>query len=371
MPPEVEVWSCAELGNCRGLGMLSDWGPDLIFIQKVMSPELEEQILKIAPSVFFAHDYQGTCISGVKSHKFPFNQPCAREFGPHCLLHYFPRRCGGLSPVTMARLYSLQARRLSLLRRYHAVVTHSGHMRSELLRHGLSPETTHSLRFCVQNEGTGPREIDSTTKPDLQRQLNEDVSLPVRLLFSGRMERAKGGGVFLDALPEIQHVLGRRVHVVFAGEGTERQVWERKARELGERSNVEVEFVGWVNRSRINQLLSQADLLVIPSLWPEPFGLTGIEAGLWSVPAAAFDVGGISEWLTDGVNGHLAPPDSMNAHGLAASIIRCLQSRETHARLRLGAARIASRFSVESHVADLLRVFRSVVVQKPASSPAG
>ena len=49
-------------------------------------------------------------------------------------------------------------------------------------------------------------------------------------------------------------------------------------------------------------------LLVVPSVWPEPFGSVGMAAARCGVPAAAFAVGGIPQWLHDGVNGHLAPP---------------------------------------------------------------
>ena len=67
--------------------------------------------------------------------------PCTRTFGPKCLLHFYPRRCGGLSPVTALIEYRRQADRLKLLRRYRAILTDSTHMRDEYLRHGFDPNT--------------------------------------------------------------------------------------------------------------------------------------------------------------------------------------------------------------------------------------
>ena len=55
--------------------------------------------------------------------------------------------------------------------------------------------------------------------------------------------------------------------------------------------------------------MKNMDLLVVPSVWPEPFGLVGPEAAHHGVPSAAFAVGGIPEWLVDGVSGHLAAGD--------------------------------------------------------------
>ena len=54
------------------------------------------------------------------------------------------------------------------------------------------------------------------------------------------------------------------------------------------------------------------------------------------VPAAAFDVGGIRDWLIDGQTGALAPGDPPTAAGLATAIVACVHD-ETR-RAALGAA---------------------------------
>ena len=51
----------------------------------------------------------------------------------------------------------------------------------------------------------------------------------MKLLFVGRMEALKGGGMLLDALPRVLGVLGRQLHMTFVGDGTERSEWEKKA----------------------------------------------------------------------------------------------------------------------------------------------
>ena len=57
------------------------------------------------------------------------------------------------------------------------------------------------------------------------------------------------------------------------------------------RASLRAEFTGWVRPSRRTDLMRGADLLAVPSVWPEPFGLVGVEAGCVGLPAAAFDVG--------------------------------------------------------------------------------
>jgi len=94
---------------------------------------------------------------------------------------------------------------------------------------------------------------------------------------------------------------------------------------------------------------------------PEPFGLAGPEAGLHGAPIAAFDVGGISEWLIDGVNGHLAPGDPPTAAGLAEAITACLLDPAKYALMRRAAASLAQRLNLRNHLTALLEVLESVL----------
>jgi glycosyltransferase involved in cell wall biosynthesis len=363
LPPEVPSWCVATLGTANTLQALSDWHPDVLYTHKVLSSELEEATLAIAPAVFFAHDYQGMCISGNKTHQFPSVKVCDRQFGAPCLLHYFPHRCGGLNPVTMIKLYRLQTKRMALLPRYQAVVTHSRHMLNELIKHGVPRSRAHRIPFLIETQVAGNAELEPRSMR-LNGSEKRESQNHIQLLFSGRMEQLKGGHVFLDALSEVQRALGKKVTAVFAGDGRERQAWEKQGLDLERaHTDLKVKFVGWVEHSRLTALLDESHLLVAPSLWPEPFGLAGPEAGRRGVPAAAFAVGGITEWLEDGVNGYLASSDPATAKGLARAIIRCLEDAETYTHLRRGAARLAQQYNVESHLGNLMSIFNKVIAE--------
>src|SRR6266852_4706538 len=106
-----------------------------------------------------------------------------------------------------------------------------------------------------------------------------------RLLFAGRMTRLKGGAVLLDAIPAVAAALGRPVRVTFAGEGPAREDWAAQGRVLAARNpNLRIEFVGWLDADALDALAKSIHLLVMPSLWPEPFGLVGPEFGLKGIP---------------------------------------------------------------------------------------
>jgi glycosyltransferase involved in cell wall biosynthesis len=177
------------------------------------------------------------------------------------------------------------------------------------------------------------------------------------LLFVGRMDRLKGGDYLLEALPHVVAVLNRSIHVTFAGDGPLRSSWQAGASAVMTRDRrIRIEFTGWLRRDRIDALLADADLLVVPSLWPEPYGLVGLEAARVRVPVAAFAVGGIRDWLRPGVNGYLAPADPPTPSGLASAIVLCLQDPLVHARLREGAGRVADEFTFENHMDAVMQV---------------
>jgi glycosyltransferase involved in cell wall biosynthesis len=394
LPPGSPAWCVSELGAERAVRGLHDWKPSVTYTHNLMNPGLEAEIQRIAPSVFFAHDYYGTCISGAKTFKYPVVKPCDRRFGWQCLLHYFPHRCGGWSPITMMKLYHLQSSRQKLLHKYDAIVTHSNHMLAELIKHGLSPQSAYNFPYYVQQRNgdqlssalnqlagaSSAPSVDRTPGGDLTRGREvahdekrppEHSTMPFRLVFSGRMEFLKGGHVFLNALPRVAASLGRPLHVVFAGEGRQRHAWEQQAVSLqSQHPELQIEFTGWVGGTQMNKLLDSCDLQVVPSLWPEPFGLVGPEAGLRGVPAAAFSVGGVPDWLLDGVNGYRAPGDPPTAEGLADAIIRCLRDPDIHAQLRKGAFKVAEQFSIKSHLSALMKVLEHVSARHPSTTIA-
>jgi glycosyltransferase involved in cell wall biosynthesis len=119
---------------------------------------------------------------------------------------------------------------------------------------------------------------------------------------------------------------------------------------------VRTERLGWVGAEARNAALRQADALLFPSLWPEPFGLSGIEAGCFGVPAAGFGVGGTVDWLRAGDSGEIA--DERSAPALGAALARLLHDDVWQARRRR-AWESAREFSPQRHLAALLRALQA------------
>ena len=319
---------------------LRHWRPDVVFSHGLEDPAVEAAVLGVAPAVHVQHAYHGTCISGTKTMAWPGVAPCERSLGPACLAQYFPRRCGGSSPITMTSLYRTQTSRLATLRNVAAVMTLSHHMAEELQRNGVPAERIRIVPPFVQPSPVvrAPRRPHDAAK----------------LLFLGRLEPLKGVRQLLDALSPLAERLGRPVSLVIAGDGGERDALEAYAASLfAFDGRIQVRFTGWQVQSGRARLLAEADALVVPSIWPEPFGLVGLEAAAAGVPAVAFAVGGIPEWLRDGENGCLAPAEGARPALLAEAIARCVGSPGDLARLSAGARTVAAQWTIDRHMAML------------------
>ena len=360
LPEGVPCWNVSDLGIQRTLECMKAWNPHLIYAHGLLDPQFEDEFLKIAPAIYFSHNYYGTCISGMKTFKFPIVRPCNRQFGPACLLHYFPRRCGGRSPITMWKLFRRESRRLANLHKYQAIVTHSNHMREEYVRNGIPESRVYSFVYEVArpHHRVSGTSVLVPSRQDILSKRNWN------LLFVGRMELLKGGATLINALPAVADELGVRIRVTFAGDGPQRTAWEKKASKVRARHpELEFQFAGWADKNRLDQIYSETDLLVVPSLWPEPFGRVGPEAGSHGIPVAAFNVGGVSDWLINGVNGYLAPGNPPTVAGLATAIIKCLEDGDAYRELRKGATTVAKQFNLEHHLEALHEVFAQVTPQ--------
>jgi glycosyltransferase involved in cell wall biosynthesis len=348
LPAAASTWCVGQMGIEAALAALLRWKPDVLYLHALHREDLERRLVEAVPTLFFIHQYHGTCVSGTKTHSSPHVRHCTRCLGPACLVLYYPRRCGGLNPATMLSDYARQSHRLGTLRRCRLLLTHSEYMRAEYLRHGFADAVVRTAPFVVRARAAMPSHVLSSSPAGTP-------TSAIRIAFVSRLEPLKGGSILLRALPLVLERTGRDVELTVVGDGTERDALQRTAVAMQARHpRISVRFTGWLSSADVDACYASADVLAIPSLWPEPFGMAGLEAGRLGVPTAAFAAGGIPEWLRHGVNGYVAPADPPTASGLAHAIVQCVVDRLEHNRLRAAAVTAASRHTVEAHLPALL-----------------
>src|SRR5207237_990381 len=114
-----------------------------------------------------------------------------------------------------------------------------------------------------------------------------------------------------------------------------------------------VDLLGWLDGTELAGAYARARVLALPSVWPEAFGLAGLEAVAHGLPVVASDVGGIPEWLDAGQSGELVPPGDATA--LADALAGLLGDPERADRLgAMGRSRASSNFSIDAHLERLI-----------------
>jgi glycosyltransferase involved in cell wall biosynthesis len=127
--------------------------------------------------------------------------------------------------------------------------------------------------------------------------------------------------------------------------------------------------MGWLTDDARAAALCEADLLLVPSVWPEPFGLVGVEAATAGLPSIAFDVGGIRDWLSDGVNGRLVDLGGDRVRRYAGAIVSTLSDGAALQRMKEDAVQLAQRFTMATHVAALEPILQKTATRaRPAVS---
>jgi glycosyltransferase involved in cell wall biosynthesis len=376
LPEGVKRFAVDEMGREAAVSAFFAWNPEIVYAHGLDDPALEERLIGRVPSVYFPHNYNETCISSSKAHSFPLRRPCERTFGPACLALYFPRRCGGSDPRVMIRDYRKRQRKLRVLPRYDALITHSEHLRREYVRHGVPDERTRTIPYTSTlpahgDMGAARARAASFRAAFAARESRDASAATLRILLVTRMQPLKGGDLLLAALPAVAAGLRMNVHAVLAGDGFARPRWEAEGRRVAAADpRVKVEFSGWLDEAAVRRQMADSHLLAFPSVWPEPYGLSGVEALGHGLPVIGYRVGGVPEWLRDGENGCLAPGDPPTVDGLVAAILRATHDPEVFASLCEGAVRSMDGRVPELHTRELISFFESVLAgQKAGVAP--
>ena len=127
-----------------------------------------------------------------------------------------------------------------------------------------------------------------------------------------------------------------------------------------------VRFLGTVPLPALIRAYCAADLLVLPSIWQESYGLPVAEAMACGVPVLASASGGIPELIEDGVTGRLVP--RLDTEALTRAL-RQMSSDPARLREMGDAARArAQRLLTWAHSAERLeRIYLNLLAAQPVS----
>ena len=322
------------------LARLSEFNPDVVNFQNVVDSHLLRFVSKIRPTTVFIHNHESYC-PGNSKYFFNGEDICTLPASPLCALNGYLKGCMTRHPRKALLNIKERFNDLNALRLLKKVICNSNYVKSNLTINGVREES-----ILVNHLFPISHERSEIT-------VSKDVDAVPTILFVGRLFKEKGVDHLLKALVLLKHSF----HSVIVGDGWERDSLARLAASLGIKSKVA--FKGFVSRSEVADLYRRAYLLVVPSLWPEPFGLVGLEAFSHRLPVVAYGSGGVPEWLDDGQSGFIVERGNIDV--LASKIDTLLSDRSLALRLGTnGRNRVTDSFSLERHLVNLVAVYEKL-----------
>ncbi len=308
------------------LGEALSCAPTIVHLNQLGHPELLHALREHAPVVVSAHSYVA-CTSGV--HYFRPGQECLRAHGPGCLPNLV--RCAHMrNPRRLPQAYHAAGTELAAFLGADLAISYSSAVDRHLAINGVS------RRVVVP--------YFPTIAP-AARTVAGDVR---RVVFAGRVVAAKGVFTLVRAARQVD------AEFVVCGDGRELAAMRRMVGRL--RLEQRVSFTGWLEPEALAQEFANASVVAVPSLWPEPFGIVGIEGFMAERPAVASATGGIADWLTDGVSGLMVPAGDVGA--LAGALTELLEDPQRRREMgEAGRATVQARFSPEHHLTALLDAY--------------
>lgn len=325
--------------------VLEAFGPDLAHVQHLMGlPAGVAGLLHRAgvPYVVTLHDYWWVCSNAQLITNYS-RSPCGGPRGyVNCARCGVARAGTAVGWAAFPALVGLMVARVHLLREIldgaALIIAPSEFVRRWYTDHGLDGRPIVVLPHGL--ETTGFRPADNRTGR-------------LRLAYIGGLAWAKGVHVLLDAFRAVD---GRAELWVVGDDSAEPDYGAR----LRARAGAGVRFWGRLSPEQVRGILSEVDVLAVPSLWPEPFGLVVSEAFAAGVPVLVSNVGGLPERVRHGVDGLILPAGDVGAW--RATLVRLATEPGLLARLRAG---VRPPMSLGEHVDRLEGLYARALTHRP------
>jgi glycosyltransferase involved in cell wall biosynthesis len=306
------AWQCTGLGDSREdssspaiAEVAASVRPDVIYYHKL--PRLPSDPRLGSPrAVRMVHDHDLCCPRRNKYYAWA-DRICDHRADWRCWLDLAFLRRGGRLGLTLTNP-SVAMAEPSRNRSLDLLIVGSRWMRRELMQNGFPEGQVAILPPAVALDTLEPQPPTGC-----------------KVLFVGQILRGKGLDLLMRALARVKVPF----ELVVAGGGG----GEASARELSSSLGLSdrVNFLGFLAAGELPEVYRSARVVAVPSRWPEPFGMVGLEAMHHGRPVVAFEVGGIPDWLQDGVTGLSVADRDIDA--MARALERVLVDDALAARL--------------------------------------
>lgn len=180
---------------------------------------------------------------------------------------------------------------------------------------------------------------------------SKQLELPIKVLYVGRVETAKGVGRILEIASQL-HVKKISFEVDIVGDGPERSAFESQASQL--RIADMVRFYGWLARDEIDELYEECHIFLFPSSASEGWPKVLSEAMAFGAVPITSNISSIPFYLENAQAGRAYAPDDLTS--CRDQILAYLRDPMVWKTTSENAVRLAERFSYNNYLADVRRM---------------
>ena len=194
--------------------------------------------------------------------------------------------------------------------------------------------------------------IGSPVKINTNIYQKEKINKPLTFAFIGLISKTKGIEILLDTFTK----LGCNVNLIILGQAKNKNYEENLKLRF---SSENIKFLGFSN---ISELMPKIDVLIIPSLWHEPFGRVIIEAYSYGKPVIGSNRGGIPELIEDGKTGFIFDPDKNE--DLKSKITLFINDPKLIFSMSKNCIYFAKQYSAERTVIKYIGLYKNLLSNK-------
>ena len=315
--------------------------PDVVYIHNIFDGRIVHALNSPDRSytlLWYIHDHYPTCLTELRSRKSADGVVCKRPISENCLEEIQKGNCLKRYADKDYSHSDIVSRRalLESVQVVDIVIVISKYMEKVLVSN--LPHLDGKIKVL-------PRQVRKPTSHRLAR-----TGSPLHLAYSGRITHEKGLHVALKALMFLAKDIEMEFSIAGIIENT--SYWQECLQLIEEikkaKPYFKVDYLGFLPYQVTDELYSQIDILIVPSIWGEPFGAVAAEALSHKAAVIASDVGGISTCVKHQETGLLVEPD--NPPAIALAIERLASNRDLLSSLaEKGQPLIHSQFTAEKH----------------------
>ena len=307
-------------------------GYDIVRVTRAALPDV--------PIVYSLHEYIPICHRDGVMVRTRNGELCEEES---------PRRCHECFPDVTPQAFFMRKRFIqSHLALVDTFIAPSEYVKARYVQWGLPAD-----RIVVEPQGFDAQ----TPAADPPRQARD------RFAYFGQLNPYKGADVLLRAMDVLGPHADAQLTIFGANLDKQSPRWQETFGELLATERPNVTFAGGYERAELGKLMAEVDWVVVPSVWWETGPLVVWEAFQHGRPVICSDIGGMSEKVSDGVNGlHFRRGDAVD---LAAAMQRAMETPGLWDKLRAGIPAVPGHPLAE-HVARLRAIYSGLLADRAA-----